>query len=67
MLITTVKSGMLLVHLRRAKERIWHERLEAQWMGGDTPAQQVLFPVSIELPEVRCSVRIRRSPVWWST
>ncbi len=49
MLITTVKSGMLLVHLRRAKERIWHERLEAQWMGGDTPAQQVLFPVSVEL------------------
>jgi DNA mismatch repair protein MutL len=62
MLITTVKSGMLLVHLRRAKERIWHERLEAQWMGGDTPAQQVLFPVSIELAPVDAALLLEILP-----
>ncbi len=52
LLVTTVKSGLLLVHLRRARERIWYERLEAQWAGGDTPAQRLLFPVSMELPPV---------------
>jgi DNA mismatch repair protein MutL len=49
LLVTTVKSGLLLVHLRRARERIWFERLETQWQSGDTPAQRLLFPVSIEL------------------
>ncbi len=49
LLVTTVKSGLLLVHLRRARERIWHERLEAQWAGSDTPAQRLLFPVSMEV------------------
>jgi DNA mismatch repair protein MutL len=49
LLVTTVKSGLLLVHLRRARERIWYERLEAQWQQGDTPAQRLLFPVSMEL------------------
>ena len=50
LLVTTVKSGLLLVHLRRARERIWYERLEAQWQGGDTPSQRLLFPISLELP-----------------
>jgi len=50
MLITTVKSGLLLVHMRRARERIWFERLETQWSGTDTPTQRVLFPISMELP-----------------
>jgi len=49
LLVTTVKSGLLLVHLRRARERIWYERLQEQWAGGDTPAQRVLFPISMEL------------------
>ena len=50
LLVTTVKSGLLLVHLRRARERIWHERLQDQWAGTDTPAQRLLFPISMELP-----------------
>jgi DNA mismatch repair protein MutL len=50
LLMTTVKSGVLLVHLRRARERIWFERLENQWQQGETPAQRLLFPVSLELP-----------------
>lgn len=49
LLVTTVKSGLLMVHLRRARERIWYERLERQWQQGDTPAQRLLFPLSIEL------------------
>ncbi len=50
LLVTTVKSGLLVVHLRRARERILYERLEEAWQGGDTPAQRLLFPISMELP-----------------
>jgi DNA mismatch repair protein MutL len=50
LLVTTVKSGLLLVHLRRARERIWYSRLEVQYQHGDTPSQRLLFPVSMELP-----------------
>src|SRR5690606_29037683 len=42
LLVTTVKSGLLLVHLRRSRERIWYERLQSQWSGADTPAQLLL-------------------------
>ena len=52
LLVTTVKSGLLLVHLRRARERIWFERLEENWQGGDTPSQRLLFPINLELPPV---------------
>ena len=49
MLATTVKSGLMLIHIRRAQERIWYERLLAEWNAQDTPSQQVLFPISYEL------------------
>lgn len=49
MLVTTVKSGLMLIHIRRAQERIWYERLLQQWNSGDAPSQQVLFPTSYEL------------------
>ncbi|MEO6831299.1 MAG: DNA mismatch repair endonuclease MutL [Chitinophagaceae bacterium] len=52
LLVTTVKSGLLMVHLRRARERIWQERLERQWQGNDTPTQRLLFPISMEIPPV---------------
>jgi DNA mismatch repair protein MutL len=48
-LATTVKSGMMLIHIRRAQERIWYERLLAEWNSQDAPSQQVLFPISYEL------------------
>lgn len=49
MLITTVKSGLMLIHIRRAQERIWYERLLQEWNSGQTASQQLLFPVSYEL------------------
>ncbi len=50
MLVTTVKSGLMVIHIRRAQERIWYERLLEEWNEGDTPSQQLLFPISHELP-----------------
>jgi DNA mismatch repair protein MutL len=49
MLVTTVKSGMMLIHIRRAQERIWYERLLEEWNGQNAASQQVLFPTSYEL------------------
>ena len=49
LLATTVKSGLMLIHVRRAQERIWYERLLQEWNNQDTPSQQVLFPISYEL------------------
>jgi len=49
MLVTTVKSGLMLIHIRRAQERIWYERLLEEWNNGTTASQQLLFPVSCEL------------------
>jgi DNA mismatch repair protein MutL len=50
MLATTVKSGLMLIHITRAQERILYERLLQQWNDQDTPSQKVLFPESYELP-----------------
>lgn len=49
-LVTTVKSGLMLVHIRRAQQRIWYERMLEQWNTGDAPSQQLLFPAHYELP-----------------
>jgi len=49
MLVATVKSGLMVIHIRRAQERIWYERLLEEWNNGQTPSQQLLFPVSYEL------------------
>lgn len=50
MLVTTVKSGLMLIHIRRAQERIWYERLLQDWNSGQTASQQLLFPISCEFP-----------------
>lgn len=50
MLVSTVKSGLMIIHIRRAQERIWYERLLEEWNQGQTPSQQLLFPTSYELP-----------------
>ncbi len=49
-LATPVKSGVMLIHVRRAQERITYERLLRQYNDGSAPSQQVLFPVTYELP-----------------
>ncbi len=49
MLVTSVKSGMMLIHIKRAQERIWFERLLEQWNNAEAASQQVLFPTSYEL------------------
>jgi len=49
MLLTTVRSGLMLIHIRRAQERIWYERLLQEWNTGVTPSQRLLFPLSFDI------------------
>lgn len=44
---TTVKSGMLLINIRRALERITYERFLKALSGGEHVTQQALFPVQV--------------------
>lgn len=48
-LASTIKSGFLFVHIRRAQERIWYERLQNEWNDGVVSSQRLLFPVNIEM------------------
>ncbi len=50
LLATPVKSGLMMIHIRRAQERIWYERLQREWQSQAAPSQRVLFPSSYELP-----------------
>jgi DNA mismatch repair protein MutL len=48
-LLSTMKSGILLVHQKRALERIQYERLVSRMANEQKVSQQLLFPVSLQL------------------
>lgn len=48
-LITTLKSGLLVLHQKRALERILYEQLTRRLHQEQEVSQQLLFPVSMEL------------------
>lgn len=62
LLLMTVKSGVLLVQVRRAQERILYERLLLQYNRGSAPSQQVLFPTALELPPVDAALLTEAIP-----
>lgn len=45
-IITTMKSGIVIIEQQRAHERILYERLLAQHGSGKITAQQMLFPIN---------------------
>ncbi|RYD52955.1 MAG: DNA mismatch repair endonuclease MutL [Sphingobacteriales bacterium] len=47
-LITNVKSGVLIIHIRRAQERLLFERLARTFSSGGVASQQLLFPIAME-------------------
>jgi len=49
-IITTIKSGMMLVHVGRARERIIYERYLDECAGKKATCQQLLFPESYDFP-----------------
>jgi DNA mismatch repair protein MutL len=45
-LVSTVKSGLILIHIKRAQERIWYERLKSDYEKEQLVSQQLLFPTT---------------------
>lgn len=50
-LLTTIKSGVLMIDIRRAKERILYDKYINSISSGNTIIQQNLFPTTITLSE----------------
>jgi DNA mismatch repair protein MutL len=48
-ILTTVKSGLLMIHISRARERILYERFLKDIDNSTPISQQVLFPQNIDL------------------
>jgi DNA mismatch repair protein MutL len=48
-LVTTMKSGLLLMHQKRALERIQYERLQDRMAKEHSITQQLLFPATLQL------------------
>ena len=48
-IVTTVKSGLMLIHKRRAQERILYEQFLANMINHQAVSQISLFPVSLHL------------------
>jgi DNA mismatch repair protein MutL len=51
-----VKSGLMVVHLARAWERIWYEQLLHQQTSGQIASQQLLFPVTLRFSDVQLAL-----------
>jgi len=54
------KSGLVLLDRRAAHERIWFERLQEQFRGGQVPSQRLLLPVPMELDPIATALLLDR-------
>jgi DNA mismatch repair protein MutL len=53
-------AGLLLLDRRAAHERVWYERLQAQFRGGPVAGQRLLLPVPLELDPVATALLLDR-------
>jgi DNA mismatch repair protein MutL len=53
-------SGLVLLDRRAAHERVWFERLQAQFQQGTVPSQRLLLPVPLELDPVAAALLLER-------
>jgi DNA mismatch repair protein MutL len=53
-------AGLVLLDRRAAHERIWFERLQAQFRAGETPVQRLLFAVPLELDPIATALLLDR-------
>jgi DNA mismatch repair protein MutL len=49
-------AGLVLLDRRAAHERIWFERLQADFRAGETPVQRLLFAVPLELEPIAAAL-----------
>jgi len=53
-------AGLVLLDRRAAHERIWFERLQAQFRSGAVPSQRLLFAVPLELDAIASALLVDR-------
>jgi DNA mismatch repair protein MutL len=53
-------AGIVLLDRRAAHERIWFERLQAEFTAGDTTSQRLLLPQPVELDPVGSAMLLDR-------
>ncbi|MBK9990911.1 MAG: DNA mismatch repair endonuclease MutL [Verrucomicrobia bacterium] len=53
-------AGLVLLDRRAAHERIWFERLQAQFREGQVPSQRLLLPVPVELDSIATALLLDR-------
>jgi len=53
-------AGLVLLDRRAAHERIWFERLQAQFRAGTVPSQRLLLPVPVELDPIATALLLDR-------
>ena len=53
-------AGLVLLDRRAAHERIWFERLQADFRAGETPVQRLLFAVPLELEPIATALLLDR-------
>jgi DNA mismatch repair protein MutL len=53
-------AGLVLLDRRAAHERIWFERLQAQFRTGEVPSQRLLLPVPVELDSIATALLLDR-------
>ncbi len=53
-------AGLVLLDRRAAHERVWFERLQAQYAGGAVPSQRLLLPIPLELDPVAAALLLDR-------
>jgi DNA mismatch repair protein MutL len=53
-------AGLVLLDRRAAHERIWFERLQAQFRSGVVPSQRLLLPVPMELDPIAAALLLDR-------
>ena len=53
-------AGLVLLDRRAAHERIWFERIQADFRAGEVPSQRLLLPIPIELDPVSSALLLDR-------
>jgi len=53
-------AGLVLLDRRAAHERVWFERLQAQFRSGDVPSQRLLLAVPLELDPIATALLLDR-------
>lgn len=53
-------AGVVMMHRRSAHERVWFERLQAEFRAGAVASQRLLLPVPVELDPVSAALLLDR-------